>query len=295
MHESGSLRIADFGCSMKIDTHSNPSGMVSNTAGTIAFWPPEAITSTTTTTTSGYTMMDPSGNKEEVRGPEHSFHDVNDLPPLHSSSSHSRTGMDLDVESLPPMMESYDVNDLDSLPPMTATTSHDILDLPPMDLNNQTPMTYTNSNTHSPNPNHCPDLNDLPPMDLDLPPVSMPTSVSMTDDNSLKFSSFGADIWAAGVTAHCFLFGSLPFSIEGSNPVDILNKIAAYHPPTDFSTSTCSSSLKERYSQRTPEANAVWSKLLTNDPASRLTLSEAFKTTWLSAEASRREKNEKKV
>lgn len=43
MHDSGSLRISDFGCAKSFDLTSNPHAIVSNTVGTIAFWSPEAV------------------------------------------------------------------------------------------------------------------------------------------------------------------------------------------------------------------------------------------------------------
>jgi serine/threonine protein kinase len=45
LHHSGSLRISDFGSAQSFDLTINPTAMVSNTVGTIAFWPPESLIS----------------------------------------------------------------------------------------------------------------------------------------------------------------------------------------------------------------------------------------------------------
>lgn len=251
---------------MQIDTLTNPSGEVSNTAGTIAFWPPEAITNTRSVERSSSICRE-----NDLRVPEHS---LDDLPPLHTSQEDDV----IDLESLPPMMESYDNDDLDILPPMTMTQSHDLSEFPSMDLDTLPPINSSQSH----------DMNSLPPLNQVSSPI-----MSMTNDTVLTYSSYGADVWAAGVTMHCFLFGTLAISIEGSNPVDILSKITDYQPPTSFSATNNSSSAKEkgdtRYSSRPWGANEVWSKLLTKDPLCRMTTTEAFETTWLSAEADRRE------
>ena len=270
---------------MQIDMTTNPTGVVSNTAGTIAFWPPEAITKTELS----------ANNNEEVRGTEYT-HDVDDLPPMDLEvlppmrDSAEDLDLELDLDELPPMMESYNSSnmDLDSLPPMTMTDSHDWSDLvPAMDVDSLPPLSHSSERS-----------SELPPMALNLP--------SLSDSSVLKYSSFGADIWAAGMTIHCLLFGVLPISIEGSNPVDIMDKIAEYKPPTDFSAfnndekkGNKSSARPEeggqRYSTRPQSANEVWSSLLISDPLSRMTLSQSFEMEWLSKEASRREKMKKVI
>jgi len=57
VHESGSLRISDFGCAVQLDLQSNPRGLVSNTVGTLAFWPPEAL-------------LDPTADDDVMLGPD---------------------------------------------------------------------------------------------------------------------------------------------------------------------------------------------------------------------------------
>jgi hypothetical protein len=47
LHHSGSLRISDFGSAQSFDLTTNPHALVSNTVGTIAFWPPESLISPT--------------------------------------------------------------------------------------------------------------------------------------------------------------------------------------------------------------------------------------------------------
>lgn len=49
LHHTGSLRISDFGSAQSFDLTSNPRGLVSNTVGTVAFWPPESLVTTTLT------------------------------------------------------------------------------------------------------------------------------------------------------------------------------------------------------------------------------------------------------
>ncbi len=48
IHESGSLRISDFGCAIQFDKEMNPQGTVTNTVGSMAFWPPEAVIASST-------------------------------------------------------------------------------------------------------------------------------------------------------------------------------------------------------------------------------------------------------
>lgn len=43
LNAAGELKIADFGCSESFDRGTNPSAIVSHTAGTPAFWPPECV------------------------------------------------------------------------------------------------------------------------------------------------------------------------------------------------------------------------------------------------------------
>jgi hypothetical protein len=39
----GTLRISDFGCAIRFDNEANPSGIISETVGSAAFWGPESI------------------------------------------------------------------------------------------------------------------------------------------------------------------------------------------------------------------------------------------------------------
>ena len=255
IHESGALRIADFGCSIQFDTATNPNGLVSNTAGTIAFWPPEAISSPD------------SSNAMELRAAG-STHDIDNLPPILSPMSND-SKLDTSLEESPHMIESYDEHDLDSLPPMTMANSHDLNELPDMDLNSLPPL-----NSGSPLKNNT---------------FSSPSSqsISMTSESPPKYSSYSADIWAAGITIHCFLYGSLPFSIEKSHPADIMDKIRRYQPPNDQLKAISQDKI---YGDRPPEALNVWSSLMTNKPEARLSLAQAFEHIWLKSESERRQK-----
>jgi serine/threonine protein kinase len=279
IHESGSLRIADFGCSMKMDLVANPSGLVSNTAGTIAFWPPEAVARPSTS-------LSKTNNDSGLRLPEYS-HDLDQLPGLEINTlSPVSDSNAFDIDSLPPMMESFDVGSLDDLPPMMENLDIDDLDdLPSMmesyntrSLDDLPPMIESmNSNSHN--------TNSLAPQKSEKRDLSATGSVSDTEVH--KYSSYNADVWAAGLTIHCFLYGVLPFKIEGSNPVDILDKILDYKAP--IAISTCDGEVYSSRPQST--AHVVWSKLLQSDPSLRMTLQQAFNSDWLQKEAVRRDRN----
>jgi hypothetical protein len=206
IHESGSLRIGDFGCSLQTDTAANPNALVTNTAGTMAFWPPESIAKTN--------PVVENDDDDVIRNAECSTSDMN-------------------------------TNDID--------------DLPPTGMDNES--------------------NDI-----------------------VQYSAYGADIWAAGVTIHCLLYGVLPFSIECSNPVDIMDKILAYRPPAYFISPSSMQTQSDNnnnnnsddyslFSSRPYAANEVWRQMLLTAPLRRMSLSEAFQTEWLSAEATRRKGN----
>lgn len=323
IHESGSLRIADFGCSIQLDSTSNPGGLVTNTAGTMAFWPPEAIIQCLTPFSSSLSppIADVSGDnmdKEDVTRCPVSAHNVDVLPPLTDDNNVDRNNCDsdaakdmdgmvamnrrddgdmrgeVDADDLStasseedlmldgaPMMESYDDvnNDVEELPPMMGhyfDTSVDLDTLPPM------PLSSTNSSGN---------------VVVEEEKNIVHTDVLTKGSSTVEYSCFGADLWAAGLTIHCFLYGVLPFSIENSNPVDLFDKISSYcpsvHPSSDEnSNGTNGKSNSNIYSSRPQQAHTVWSQLLMKDPVQRMSTSKAFESEWLGTESTRRMKYE---
>lgn len=182
MHESGSLRISDFGTAMQFDLESGEDGpggkrgMVSSTAGSMAFWPPEAV-----------------GNSSEEGG----------------------------------MGGMADINE-DFGP------EKDVME-------------------------------------------------------SKKYSAFGADIWAVGVILHCFLFGSLPFSIESGDPTKLFEDIARFD---SFDVSNYLPVVVDKLHSRSDSLNDIWKRMMLTDPQTRMTLDEALSCEVMISELRKRDEKE---
>lgn len=181
VHESGSLRISDFGCAEQYDLTSNPPCKVSNTSGSLAFWPPEAIA--------------------------------------------------------PPVDEA--------------------------------------------------DFDDLPPM-----PGQEGEGGAEGDEGQVKmFSALGADMWAAGMTLHCFLYGCLPFPINHSSLLGVMESIRTYTPSPLAPPSVIQQRGAEQEGRwrEKEDVQEAWRALLSPE-ASRWSATEVLeRSRWVQSEERRRE------
>lgn len=232
----------------------------------MAFWAPESIAKTSSTLKASWSK------REETRTAEFSSSMVDADPEgmdLFASVDCSSANSDL-LEDMPPMMESLDCDGEEfncsvSSVLSTAMISQNLADESHTDVQQLSLSRSSLGGLDSP----CGGENEIP----------------------LMYSAYGADVWAAGVSVHCFLFGALPFSIkDGSGPVEIMNIIAEYEAPTSFHVHDIVARQEGVcYSTSTKSANELWSKLLITDPSCRLSLTQSFETEWLSAESFRRE------
>ena len=176
------LRISDFGCAVQFDPMKNPSGMISCTAGTPAFWAPESIS-----------IDFSSGNPSEI-------------------SNQSDTMV--------------------------------------QDGNEDNEEVIAEDST----------------------------------DTSPNFSAYLADIWAAGVTLYCFLFGQHPFlpTTNDENIIALLEMIVQYEPSyaipnseavTDINSDVVDFSLDE--------VKSTLQNILLKDPTKRCTLDSIYDAGWV--------------
>lgn len=103
------------------------------------------------------------------------------------------------------------------------------------------------------------------------------------DMNMVEFSAFSSDIWAAGCTLHCFLYGTLPFSIIDCSVVEIIEKILAFETSQRDSLTN---------NENEDEFTYLWKNLL-QVKERRWTIQDAFNhSNLLKNELERREKCE---
>ena len=138
-----------------------------------------------------------------------------------------------------------------------------------------------------------------------LPDIDM---VSLDPPDVQQYSALAADAWAAGMTLHCMLYGTLPFAFRGVGPMQIMRAISAFDPYACGSNDSAALEATHDdagqtyvcvdYTERGDVVNDVWRKMLQCVPADkndtnrvvqgRWGVAQALESEWIRSEIQRR-------